>query len=175
MKESDIENISEKEEEKEEEKKEEKKEEEKEKKEKKEEEKEEEKKEEEKEEEEKEEEEKKDEEEKEVEKEEEKKEEEKNEPKEDDSLLVRTNTQNLSNYDYRDILLLNDLDFFYKTGKLPTIFFSHLFCTALVTIIILSQNNNLNKLMEHERAMQASFYLHDGTEDPNYDFTKKYY
>ena len=97
-----------------------------------------------------------------------------NESKEGDLLLVRTDSKT-SKYDYRDILLLNDLDFFYKTGKFPFIFFSHLLCTALVTIIILSQKTNLTKLMEHERAMQSSFYFHDGTEDPDYDFAKQYY
>jgi hypothetical protein len=29
--------------------------------------------------------------------------------------------------------------------------------------------------MEHERAIQASFYFHDGTEDPSDDFVKRYY
>ena len=45
-----------------------------------------------------------------------------NEPKEGDLLLVRTDSKT-SKYDYRDILLLNDLDFFYKTGKFPFVFF----------------------------------------------------
>ena len=108
------------------------------------------------------------------EKKEEKKEEENNDPKEEDLLLVKPDSKS-SKDDYRDILLLNDLDFFYKTGKFPFIFFSHLLCTALVTIIILSQKTNLTKLMEHERAMQSSFYFHDGTEDPDYDFAKQYY
>ena len=108
------------------------------------------------------------------EKKEEKKEEENNDPKEEDLLLVKPDSKS-SKDDYRDILLLNDLDFFYKTGKFPFIFFSHLLCTALVTIIILSQKTNLTKLMEHERAMQSSFYFHDGTEVPDYDFAKQYY
>ena len=97
-----------------------------------------------------------------------------NEPKEGDLLLVRTDSKT-SKYDYRDILLLNDLDFFYKTGKFPFVFFSHLLCTVLVTSIILKQNTNLNKLMQHARSMQASFYFHDGTEVPDYDFAKQYY
>ena len=44
-----------------------------------------------------------------------------------------------------------------------------------MTVIIVCQIDNLNKLMEHERAIQASFYFHDGTEDPTYDFVKRYY
>ena len=98
-----------------------------------------------------------------------------NETNEGDLLLVRTDSRNLSKYDYRDILLLNDLDFFYKTGKIPFVFFSHLLCTLLVTLIILQQNTNLNKLMQQARAVQASFYFHEGTEVPDYDFPKKYY
>lgn len=97
------------------------------------------------------------------------------EPNEDDLLLVKSGSKNYSKYDYRDILLLNDLDFFYKTGKIPFVFFSHLLCTILVTIIILTQNGNLNKLMQHNRAIQASFYFHDDTENPDYDFPKKFY
>ena len=96
-------------------------------------------------------------------------------PEEGDLSLVRTDSKNLSKYDYRDILLLNDLDFFYKTGKIPFVFFSHLLCTVLVTAIILKQNTNLNKLMQHARAMQASFYFHEGTDVPDYDFAKQYY
>ena len=101
--------------------------------------------------------------------------EENNEIKEGDLSLVRTDSRNLSKYDYRDILLLNDLDFFYKTGKIPFVFFSHLLCTFLVTLIIMQQNTNLNKLMQQARAVQASFYFHEGTEVPDRDFPKKYY
>ena len=94
---------------------------------------------------------------------------------EQESLTTRTNSKKIGNYDYRDILLLNDLDFFYKTGKIPFVFFTHLLCTILVTLIILTQNENLNKLMQQTRAVQASIYLHEDTENPDYDFPKKYY
>ena len=98
-----------------------------------------------------------------------------NKTNEQDLLLIKTSTQILDKYDYRDILLLNDLDFFYKTGKIPFIFFMHLLCTILVTLIILTQNENLNKLMQQTRSVQASFYFHDDTENPDYDFPKKYF
>ena len=96
------------------------------------------------------------------------------ESKEEDSLLIKTETKSSGKYDYRDILLLNDLDFFYKTGKFPFLFFTHLLCTILVTLLILTQSSNLNKLMQHARAMQASFYFQD-TENPDYDFAKQFY
>ena len=89
---------------------------------------------------------------------------EKKEPTEDELLLVRSERINsisstYQNDDYRDILLLNDLDFFYKTGKIPFVFLTHLLCTILVTLLILTQNGNLNTLMQQARAVQASFYL----------------
>ena len=105
---------------------------------------------------------------------------EKKEPTEDELLLVRSERINsisssYQNDDYRDILLLNDLDFFYKTGKIPFVFLTHLLCTILVTLLILTQNGNLNTLMQQARAVQASFYFHDDTENPDYDFPKKFY
>ena len=109
-----------------------------------------------------------------IEEEEENKEEEKN-ITEEDLLLAKKESKNYGNYDYTDILLLNDLDFFYKTGKIPFVFFAHLLCTFLVTLILLTQNENLNKLMQQTRAVQASFYLHEDTENPDYDFPRKYY
>ena len=114
------------------------------------------------------------------EKEEKKEKEEKNEKEEKDAsekdlLLIKKDSKDDENYDYRDILLLNDLDYFYKTGKIPFAFFSHLLCTFLVTLIILIHNDNLNKLMQQSRAVQASFYLHEDTENPDYDFPKEYY
>ena len=99
---------------------------------------------------------------------------ERKESKEEDSLLIKTETKNSGKYDYREILLLNDLDFFYKTGKFPFLFFSHLICTGLLTLLILTQSLNLNKLMQHARAVQASFYF-ENTENPDYDFAKKFY
>ena len=89
-------------------------------------------------------------------------------------LLIKKDSKSYENYDYRDILLLNDLDFFYKTGKIPFVFFTHLLCTILVTFIIIVHNNNLNKLMQQSRAVQASFYLHEDTENPDFDFPKKF-
>ena len=99
---------------------------------------------------------------------------ERKESKEEDSLLIKTETKNSGKYDYREILLLNDLDFFYKTGKFPFLFLSHLICTGLLTLLILTQSLNLNKLMQHARAVQASFYF-ENTENPDYDFAKKFY
>jgi len=97
------------------------------------------------------------------------------ESKEDDLLLVKFDSKKINKFDYRDILLLNDLDLFYKTGKIPYIFFTHLLCTILVTIIILTQNKNLNKLMQQTRAIQTSFYLHDDTATPTLDYPRNYY
>ena len=94
---------------------------------------------------------------------------------ENDLLLIKSYSKHFGNYDYRDILLLNDLDFFYKTGKIPFVFFTHLLCTILVTLIIVTQNDNLNKLMQQTRAVQASIYSHEDTENPDYDFPKKFY
>ena len=94
---------------------------------------------------------------------------------EDDLLIIKKESKNYGNYDYRDILLLNDLDFFYKTGKIPFVFFTHVLCTFLVTLMLLTQNENLNKLMQQTRAVQASFYLHEDTDIPDYDFPKKYF
>ena len=94
---------------------------------------------------------------------------------EQESLTTRTNSKKIGNYDYRDILLLNDLDFFYKTGKIPFVFFTHLLCTILVTLIILTQNENLNKLMQQARAIQSSFYLQDDTSTPTLDYPRNYY
>ena len=101
--------------------------------------------------------------------------EDKKELSEDDLLIIKKESKNYGNYDYRDILLLNDLDFFYKTGKIPFVFFTHVLCTFLVTLILLTQKGNLNKLMQQTRAVQASFYLHENTENPDYDFPKKYF
>ena len=63
--------------------------------------------------------------------------EDKKELSEDDLLIIKKESKNYGNYDYRDILLLNDLDFFYKTGKIPFVFFTHVLCTFLVTLILL--------------------------------------
>jgi len=101
--------------------------------------------------------------------------EEKNKKEENDLLLVRHDSKRVKKYDYRDILLLNDLDLFYKTGRLPYVLFTHLLCTVLVTIIILTQNTNLNKLMQHTRAIQTSFYLHDDTGTPTLDYPRSYF
>ena len=98
-----------------------------------------------------------------------------NKKSENDLLLVKMNSKNNKRYDYRDILLLNDLDLFYKTGRIPYVFFSHLLCTVLVTIIILTQNENLNKLMQQARAIQSSFYLQDDTSTPTLDYPRNYY
>ena len=95
--------------------------------------------------------------------------------RENDLLLVKMDSKKIKRYDYRDILLLNDLDLFYKTGRLPYVFFTHLLCTVLVTIIILTQNHNLNKLMQQTRAIQSSFYLNDDTSTPNLDYPRNYY
>ena len=94
---------------------------------------------------------------------------------ENDLLLVKLDSKKIKRYDYRDILLLNDLDLFYKTGKLPFIFFTHLLCTVLVTLIIITQNDNLNKLMQQNRAIQTSFYLHDNTGTPTLDYPRNYF
>ena len=95
--------------------------------------------------------------------------------RENDLLLVKMDSKKIKRYDYRDILLLNDLDLFYKTGRLPYVFFTHLLCTVLVTIIILTQNHNLNKLMQQTRAIQSSFYLNDDTSTPTLDYPRNYY
>ena len=105
---------------------------------------------------------------------EEKEEKEEKDSSEKDLLLIKKDSKSYENYDYRDILLLNDLDFFYKTGKIPFVFFTHLLCTILVTFIIIVHNENLNKLMQQSRAVQASFYLHEDTENPDFDFPKKF-
>ena len=94
---------------------------------------------------------------------------------ENDLLLVKMDSKRIKRYDYRDIILLNDLDLFYKTGNLPYVFFTHLLCTVLVTLIILTQNENLNKLMQHTRAIQSSFYLNDDTNTPTLDYPRTYY
>ena len=94
---------------------------------------------------------------------------------ENDLLLMKINSKKINKFDYKDILLLNDLDLFYKTGKLPYVLFTHLLCTVLVTLIIITQNENLNKLMQQTRAIQTSFYLHDDTNTPTLDYPRKYY
>ena len=98
-----------------------------------------------------------------------------NENNENDLLLIKMDSKKVKKYDYRDILLLNDLDLFHKTGQIPYVFFSHLFCTVLVTLIILTQNENLNKLMQQARAIQSSFYLGDDTNTPTLDYPRSYY
>ena len=95
--------------------------------------------------------------------------------KENDLLLIKKDSKKLKRYYYKDILLLNDLDFYYKTGKFPYVFITHLLCTVLVTLIILTQNENLNKLMQQARAIQTSFYLHEDTGTPTLDFPRNYY
>lgn len=95
---------------------------------------------------------------------------------EEDLLLVKMDSKRLKkNTDYKDILLLNDLDLFYKSGRLPCVFFTHLLCTVLVTLIIITQNENLNKLMQQNRAIQTSFYLHDDTGAPTLDYPRNYF
>ena len=82
---------------------------------------------------------------------------------------------NFEKDDYRDVLLLNDLDLFFKTGKIPYVFFTHLISTIIVTIIIITQNQNLNKLMQQTRAVQTSFYLREDTQNPTLDYPRTYY
>ena len=94
---------------------------------------------------------------------------------ENDLLLIKMDSKKIKRYDYRDILLLNDLDLFYKTGQIPYVFFSHLLCTVLVTLIILTQNQNLNKLMQQARAIQSSFYLNEDTNTPTLDYPRNYF
>ena len=94
---------------------------------------------------------------------------------ENDLLLIKMDSKRIKRYDYRDILLLNDLDLFYKTGQIPYVFFSHLLCTVLVTLIILTQNENLNKLMQQARAIQSSFYLNEDTNTPTLDYPRNYF
>ena len=94
---------------------------------------------------------------------------------ENELLLVKMDSKKIKRYDYRDIILLNDLDLFYKTGNMPYVFFTHLLCTVLVTLIILTQNENLNKLMQQTRALQSSFYLNDDTNTPTVDYPRTYY
>ena len=94
---------------------------------------------------------------------------------ENDLLLIKMDSKRVKRYDYRDILLLNDLDLFYKTGQIPYVFFSHLLCTVLVTLIILTQNENLNKLMQQARAIQSSFYLNEETNTPTLDYPRTYF
>ena len=94
---------------------------------------------------------------------------------ENDLLLIKMDSKRVKRYDYRDILLLNDLDLFYKTGQIPYVFFSHLLCTVLVTLIILTQNQNLNKLMQQARAIQSSFYLNEDTNTPTLDYPRNYF
>ena len=53
-------------------------------------------------------------------------------------LLNKSEDTILQNYDFKDVLLLTDLDLFYKTGKLPYIFITHLISTLMVAIIVLS-------------------------------------
>ena len=45
--------------------------------------------------------------------------EEENKKEENDLLLVRYDSKKIKKYDYRDILLLNDLDLFIKQGGYP--------------------------------------------------------
>ena len=92
-----------------------------------------------------------------------------------DLLLAKKDSTRIKRYDYKDILLLNDLDFFYKTGRFPYIFIFHLLCTVFVTLTILTQNDNLNKLMQQARAIQTSFYLHEDTGTPTRDFPRTYF
>ena len=94
---------------------------------------------------------------------------------EKDLLLIKTDSKTINKYDYKDILLLNDLDLFYKTGKLPYVLFTHILCTVLITLIIITQNENLNKLMQQTRAIQTSFYLHDDTSAPTLDYPRNYF
>ncbi len=98
-----------------------------------------------------------------------------NKKSENDLLLVKMNSKNNKRYDYRDILLLNDLDLFYKTGKIPFVLLNHILCTILVTLIIITQNINLNKLMQQTRAIQTSFYLHDDTGTPTFEYPRNYF
>ena len=94
---------------------------------------------------------------------------------ENDLLLVKYDSTKTKKYDYRDILLLNDLDLFYKTGKIPFVLLNHILCTILVTLIIITQNINLNKLMQQTRAIQTSFYLHDDTGTPTFEYPRNYF
>ena len=94
---------------------------------------------------------------------------------ENDLLLSKIDSKKINKSDYKDILLLNDLDLFYKTGKLPYVLFTHLLCTVLVTLIIITQNENLNKLMQQTRAIQTSFYLQNDTNAPTVDYPRNYY
>ena len=77
--------------------------------------------------------------------------------------------------DYSDILLLNDLDLFFKNGKYPFMFFSHLLSTLLITFLLMTQISNLNKLMQQTRAVQSAFYFNEDTSTPTVEYPRKYF
>ena len=100
---------------------------------------------------------------------------EKKESKENELLLKKGKSKKKIKYSDIDILLLSDLDFYYKTGKYPFVLFTHILSTILITFIITAQNSNLNKLMQQTRAIEGSFYFHDGTDLPANQFKKNFY
>ena len=100
-------------------------------------------------------------------------------PKESEIIHIKTITEkekkSKKKVDFRDILLLNDLDLFYKSGQIPFILFFHILCTSINTFLIVTQIQNLNKLMQQTRAVESAFYLHEDTSTPTYEFARKYY
>ena len=62
--------------------------------------------------------------------------------------------------DFKDEILLNDLELYYKNGTFPSVFFLHIACALLTTFIIISESYHLNNLMQHTRIIQSVFYFH---------------
>ena len=86
------------------------------------------------------------------------------------------NQEKISKYDeLKDNLILNDLEIFYKTGKLPYIFFFHILSTLIITVIILKTDKNSNNLMQQARSIQSAFYFFHETNDPNDNYPRTYY
>ena len=77
--------------------------------------------------------------------------------------------------DFKDEILLNDLELYYKNGTFPSVFFLHIACALLTTFIIISESYHLNNLMQHTRIIQSVFYFHQETNDPSYDYPRTYY
>jgi len=95
--------------------------------------------------------------------------------KENEALITKYVPKSKKRANYKDIILLTDLDLFLKDRKIPFIFLTHIFSTILISIIIVGNNKNLNKLMQHSRTIQTYFYLREDTHSPTYDYPRDYF
>lgn len=80
-----------------------------------------------------------------------------------------------SREDFKDEILLNDLELYYKNGTFPAVFFLQIACALLTTFLIINESFQMNFLMKHTRNMQSVFYFHQDTADPSYDYPRTYY